>query len=150
VNRAPVRAAPAPRLKRRPAPAPAFAEERGAPAPALLTAEGVFVPLDCPAGPARLILSIRGKETAFAIRNPRPVMIEDDTGAAMEFTCGRQKARRVILEYRPLPDTKLGNRATPPRSASPGSAAAYFRTRNTAISAIRFASSATRRRPARK
>lgn len=69
-------------------------------------AEGVLTQVDCLGKQARLIIKLNdGKVTRLAVRDPSQVAI---TGEKQEaFGCGRQKPRRIAVEYNPKTDTKL-------------------------------------------
>jgi hypothetical protein len=71
-----------------------------------LVVAGMFQQLDCLKTGARMHVVTGKKRTRLMMRDPLKVTIVG--GGSINFTCGVQKKRRVIVTYTPAPDKKLG------------------------------------------
>ena len=69
--------------------------------------EGLLKQFDCIGKQARLIIQADdGKMTKLAVRDPSHIVISGKKEEA--FGCGRQKPRRISVQYAPKADAKLG------------------------------------------
>jgi hypothetical protein len=74
----------------------------------LFPAEGTLVQVDCLGGVARLWLESGGDKIAFAITDPKSVVIrKGGQDITHEFKCGAQQPARVILHYELKPNARL-------------------------------------------
>ena len=84
--------APPPR-RPEPVPAPGPVQRRAE----LPVAEGTLKQIDCMAGKIRMRIGVGAKVLSFALLDPGSITIKNH--AAMDFTCGPQKPRRIRIEY---------------------------------------------------
>jgi tetratricopeptide (TPR) repeat protein len=82
------------------------------------TAETVIIPaqlprmagtmdtLECGQTHARLAIVANGKTVWFLLDDPGSVRLTNAGTGAMDFTCGKQAARAVVIEYRDHPDSE--------------------------------------------
>ena len=70
--------------------------------------EGVLQQLDCLGKFARLHIASGGKRMAFLIQDPTSVTIKNSASGAIDFPCGPQKPRPVVLDYVMKQDKELG------------------------------------------
>lgn len=71
-------------------------------------AEGTAKRLDCTGTTARFSVLVDNRIMVFLIADPNTVQLKHSGEATHEFTCGPQKAYRVVVEYTPQPDSKTG------------------------------------------
>jgi tetratricopeptide (TPR) repeat protein len=64
---------------------------------ALAVAEGTLKQIDCMGGKIRMRIGVGAEAMSFALLDPGSITTKDH--AAMEFTCGPQRARRIRIEY---------------------------------------------------
>lgn len=64
---------------------------------ALAVAEGTLKQIDCMDGKIRMRIGIGAEGMSFAILDPASIATKDH--AAMDFTCGPQRPRRIKIEY---------------------------------------------------
>jgi tetratricopeptide (TPR) repeat protein len=86
-----------------PAPAPATAQQRG-----LLVIEGTLRQLDCAGDTARLTIEVNGKPVRFAILDPARIAVRNAASGKVDFACGPQPAKPVLLEYQAQADADMG------------------------------------------
>src|ERR1022692_1854854 len=63
----------------------------------LPVAEGTLKQIDCMGGKIRMRIGVGAKVLSFALPDPGSIAIKDH--AAMDFTCGPQRPRRIRIEY---------------------------------------------------
>jgi tetratricopeptide (TPR) repeat protein len=91
-----------PPARSQPMPPRAPVQER----PKLPLAEGTLKQIDCTGGKIRMRISAGDKTLSFTIGDPGSIVMKDN--AAMDFTCGPQRQRRIRIEYDAKPDRVLG------------------------------------------
>ena len=64
---------------------------------ALAVAEGTLKQIDCMGGKIRMRIGVGAEAMSFALLDPGSITTKDH--AAMEFTCGPQRPRRIRIEY---------------------------------------------------
>ena len=64
---------------------------------ALAVAEGTLKQIDCMGGKIRMRIGVGADAMSFALLDPGSITTKDH--AAMEFTCGPQRPRRIRIEY---------------------------------------------------
>ncbi len=69
---------------------------------------GVLRQVDCLDKMARIRLDVDGKEMAFLISDPHRVLIEGSDEYAIDFNCGPQPPKRILVEFEPRDDETLG------------------------------------------
>lgn len=94
---------PPPALDRPPAPA----EPETPPPPRYQSIEGVMESLEC-AGAPRLIVRAGNQKYVFTFRSPDTVTLRNAPAGTLDFTCGPQPKRKVIIEYDPEPNATPG------------------------------------------
>ncbi|MEK7404562.1 MAG: tetratricopeptide repeat protein [Acidobacteriota bacterium] len=97
-----------PPQEEKPQPAPAEATPQTAPQPeakpaepTLPTVKGTLLAVDCLGREARLIVLAGGKKLSFLIADPDSVVIKGGGRGVVEFSCGPQKPRPIVIEYQP-------------------------------------------------
>jgi hypothetical protein len=60
-------------------------------------AEGTLKQIDCMGGKIRMRIGVGAEAMSFALLDPGSITTKDH--AAMEFTCGPQRPRRIRIEY---------------------------------------------------
>ena len=68
--------------------------------------EGTMDNLECSSTSARLAILSGGKPVWFLIQDPAAVRMTNAGGVSMDFTCGKQAARTVVIEYQPRVDSE--------------------------------------------
>ena len=72
-------------------------------------AEGTFRELECLQSGAKVHMVVGGRQVAYLIEDPTKVVIRNQSpDGGMQFTCGPQKARMLVVEYLPEKDEKRG------------------------------------------
>ncbi len=69
--------------------------------------EGTLDAVDCMGKTARLQVFSGGRRLAFDITDAENVQLRNGTGAAIEFTCGRQNGKPIRIEYEPKPGGRI-------------------------------------------
>ena len=65
--------------------------------------DGTLEHIDCLGQNARFHIRAEGKSIALFVDNPGRILLNTPSSLTFEFTCGTQKARRVLVEYRRNP-----------------------------------------------
>ncbi len=65
---------------------------------------GTLDTLECSPAHARLSIVAAGKTTWFLLDDPAAVRMSNAGGRTLDFTCGKQAARAVVIEYKDRPD----------------------------------------------
>ncbi len=73
------------------------------PKPKFESVDGTLRRLDCKGSSAVLTLESAGKQLHFAISDPSKVALRNTGTGQLEFQCGPQKPRPVLIEYEPRP-----------------------------------------------
>ena len=92
-------------LPEAPRPAPEPAADR---TPGLDSVEGTLMQLDCAGQQARVTIRAGSRLLRFAIMDANNVVIKNADGGKVEFNCGTQKPRTVVLEIEPKIDEDMG------------------------------------------
>lgn len=72
-------------------------------------AEGTFRELECLASGAKIHMLVGGRKMAFLIKDPTRVVIRNPApDGGLQFTCGPQKVRMLVVEYLPEKDEQGG------------------------------------------
>jgi hypothetical protein len=94
------------------APVPSAAQseavETVSPSSRLPRIEGTLDIVECGGETTRLAVASGGNTLWFLVENPNAVRITNAAGGSVDFTCGKQPGRPVIVEYqdRPSAETK--------------------------------------------
>lgn len=80
------------------APAPAN------PQPGLQLAEGTLRQVDCKGATGSLTIESRGMTLRFAIQDPNRIVIRNAGSSRVDFQCGPQNGRPILVEYVAAPD----------------------------------------------
>jgi hypothetical protein len=67
---------------------------------------GTLDTLECGGARARLAIVVNGQTVWFLVDNPGAVRMTSTGTGAVDFTCGKQAARRVVIEYQDHPDSE--------------------------------------------
>jgi hypothetical protein len=78
------------------------------PTPGLESIEGTLLQLDCGGQQARLTLRTGAKQVRLAILDANNVVIKNADAGKVEFNCGPQKPRTVVIEFEPQVDSDMG------------------------------------------
>ncbi len=65
--------------------------------------DGTLEAVECLGKTARLRVLAGGRPLAFDVTDPERVQIRSGSGAAVEFSCGRQGGKQIRIEYEPKP-----------------------------------------------
>ena len=63
---------------------------------------------ECLTKGAKIVVKSGGEALAFLIEDPAAVVMRSGDGREVEFTCGPQKGRKIVVHYDAKPDAKLG------------------------------------------
>jgi hypothetical protein len=74
----------------------------------IITVEGILEQIDCQGVSASLHLRVGGSPIRLKIDDPRRVDIRGTDSLTVEFTCGPQKPKKVVVKYDPKIDKDLG------------------------------------------
>jgi hypothetical protein len=72
------------------------------------TVEGTLEQLDCLEDVGRIRVGVAGRAVQFLMEDPQAIEIWGVQTGKVTFECGPQKPRRVLIEYEPSVDGKLG------------------------------------------
>jgi Flp pilus assembly protein TadD len=66
--------------------------------------EGILEHIDCLGAHARFHIRVAGRSVVLYVENPGQVLLKTPSALTFEFSCGAQKPRRVMVEYRRNPN----------------------------------------------
>jgi tetratricopeptide (TPR) repeat protein len=74
----------------------------------LESAEGTLRQFDCMGSSARLVIDASGTEVKFVIRDPNTILLRGTDSYSVDFTCGEQEPKTVVILYEPIVQEDLG------------------------------------------